>query len=60
MSAEGGATTLQAEIQKNPIPYFFQVLNFSETQAPAIADIYKEVGVKSVALIYRGALHGIE
>jgi branched-chain amino acid transport system substrate-binding protein len=42
------------------LPYFFQVLNFSETQAPALADIFKEVGVKSAAVIYRGDLHGIE
>jgi branched-chain amino acid transport system substrate-binding protein len=42
------------------LPYFFQVLNFSETQGPALADIFKEVGVKSVALAYRGDLHGIE
>jgi branched-chain amino acid transport system substrate-binding protein len=42
------------------LPYFFQVLNFSETQAPALADIYKEVGVKSAAVVYRGDLHGIE
>ena len=42
------------------LPYFFQVLNFSETQAPALADIFKEVGANSVALISRGDLHGIE
>jgi branched-chain amino acid transport system substrate-binding protein len=42
------------------LPYFFQVLNFSETQGPALADIFKEVGVKSVAVAYRGDLHGIE
>ena len=42
------------------LPYFFQVLNFSDTQAPALADIFKEVGVKSVAMIYRGDLHGVE
>jgi len=48
------------ELKKLSLPYFFQVLNFSETQAPAIADIYKEVGVKSVAVIFRGDLHGIE
>jgi branched-chain amino acid transport system substrate-binding protein len=42
------------------LPYFFQVLNFSETQAPALADIFKEVGVKSAAVIYRGDLHGVE
>ena len=48
------------ELKKLSLPYFFQVLNFSETQAPALANIYKEVGVKSVAVIFRGDLHGIE
>jgi branched-chain amino acid transport system substrate-binding protein len=42
------------------LPYFFQVLNFSDTQAPALAKIFKEVGVKSAAVIYRADLHGIE
>ena len=52
----GGALKLK----ELDLPYFFQVLNFSETQAPALADIFKEVGVKSVAVIYRGDLHGVE
>jgi branched-chain amino acid transport system substrate-binding protein len=52
----GGALKLK----ELSLPYFFQVLNFSETQAPALADIYKEAGVKSAAMIYRGDLHGIE
>lgn len=52
----GGALKLK----ELSLPYFFQVLNFSETQAPALADIFKEVGVKSVAIIYRGDLHGVE
>jgi branched-chain amino acid transport system substrate-binding protein len=52
----GGALKLK----ELSLPYFFQVLNFSETQAPALADIYKEVGVKSAAVIYRGDLHGVE
>ena len=52
----GGALKLK----ELSLPYFFQVLNFSETQAPALADIYKEVGVKSVAVVYRADLHGIE
>ena len=52
----GGALKLK----ELSLPYFFQVLNFSETQAPALADIFKEVGVKSVAVIYRGDLHGVE
>jgi len=52
----GGALKLKEQ----SLPYFFQVLNFSETQAPALADIFREVGVKSVAVIYRGDLHGVE
>ncbi len=52
----GGALKLK----ELSLPYFFQVLNFSDTQAPALADIFKEVGVKSVAVVYRGDLHGIE
>lgn len=52
----GGALKLK----ELSLPYFFQVLNFSDTQAPALAEIFKEVGVKSVALIYRADLHGIE
>jgi ABC-type branched-subunit amino acid transport system substrate-binding protein len=52
----GGALKLK----ELSLPYFFQVLNFSETQGPALAGIFKEVGVKSVAVIYRGDLHGIE
>jgi branched-chain amino acid transport system substrate-binding protein len=52
----GGALKLK-ELK---LPYFFQVLNFSETQAPALAGIFKEVGVKSAAVIYRGDLHGVE
>ncbi len=52
----GGALKLK----ELDLPYFFQVLNFSDTQAPALADIFKEVGVKSVAVIYRADLHGVE
>ncbi len=52
----GGALKLK----ELSLPYFFQVLNCSDTQAPALADIFKEVGVKSVAVISRGDLHGVE
>ncbi|MCB2227773.1 MAG: amino acid ABC transporter substrate-binding protein [Desulfarculaceae bacterium] len=52
----GGA----GKLKELSLPYFFQVLNFSETQAPVLASIFKEVGVKSVAVIYRADLHGIE
>jgi branched-chain amino acid transport system substrate-binding protein len=48
------------KLKELSLPYFFQVLNFSETQAPALADIFKEIGVKSAAVIYRGDLHGVE
>lgn len=52
----GGA----AKLKELDLPYFFQVLNFGETQIPALGDIFQEVGVKTVAVIYRGDLHGIE
>ncbi len=52
----GGAEKLK-ELK---LPYFFQVLNFAETQMPALAEIFAEVGVKSAAVISRGDLHGIE
>ncbi|MGB6063843.1 MAG: amino acid ABC transporter substrate-binding protein [Desulfomonilaceae bacterium] len=52
----GGA----AKLKELDLPYFFQVLNFADTQNPALAEIYKEVGVRSAAIIYRGDLHGIE
>jgi branched-chain amino acid transport system substrate-binding protein len=52
----GGALKLK----ELDLPYFFQVLNFSETQAPALASIFNEVGVNSAAVIYRGDLHGVE
>jgi branched-chain amino acid transport system substrate-binding protein len=48
------------ELKSLNLPYFFQVLNFSETQAPALTGIYSEVGVESVAIIFRGDLHGVE
>ncbi|MCX7857781.1 MAG: amino acid ABC transporter substrate-binding protein [Deltaproteobacteria bacterium] len=52
----GGA----AKLKELDLPYFFQVLNFSETQGPALAQIYKEIGVKTAAVLHRGDLHGIE
>lgn len=56
--AEGGALKLK-EIIKG-LPYFFAVLNFSDTQMPALAEAYKQNGVKSAAIIYIEDLHGIE
>lgn len=52
----GGATKLK-EVQ---LPYFFQVLNFAETQVPALADILVELGVQRVAIVFLNDLHGIE
>jgi branched-chain amino acid transport system substrate-binding protein len=61
MSAEGGAKTLEDEIKKNPLPYFFQVLNYSNHyQLPAFAEIMKEAGAKTVSICYIDDLHGIE
>ncbi len=61
MSAEGGATTLEEEIKKNPLPYFFQVLNYSNHyQLPVFAEIMKEAGVKTASIVYIDDLHGIE
>jgi branched-chain amino acid transport system substrate-binding protein len=42
------------------LPYYFQTLNFAETQVPVLVDILEELGVKKVALIYHDDLHGVE
>ncbi|MGD9211368.1 MAG: amino acid ABC transporter substrate-binding protein, partial [Desulfobacteraceae bacterium] len=52
----GGALKLR----ELDLPYFFQVLNCADTQVPVLADIFEEMGVKSIAMLYRGDLHGIE
>jgi branched-chain amino acid transport system substrate-binding protein len=36
------------------------VLNFAETQIPVLIDVFKELGIKSVAIIYHDSLHGVE
>ncbi len=60
-SAEGGATTLEAEMAKGTLPLFFQVLNYSNhCQMPVFADIMQELGVKTVSIMYLEDLHGIE
>lgn len=58
MGAEGGATTITDMI--GGLPYFFAVLNYGDHQIPALADIFEEVGVKTVAITYVEDLHGIE
>jgi len=42
------------------LPYFFQSLNFAETQVPVLADILEELGAKRVAMISHEDLHGVE
>ena len=42
------------------LPYYFQTLNFAETQVPTLVEILKELGVKKVAIIYHDDLHGAE
>ncbi len=42
------------------LPYYFQTLNFAETQIPVLVDILEELGVKKIAIIYMDDLHGAE
>lgn len=58
MGAEGGA--LKIKEYAAALPYFFSVLNFADTQMPALADLYKENGIKTVAIIAIDELHGKE
>ena len=58
MGGSGGALKLKQVISK--YPYYFQVLNFADTQIPALADVFKEVGVKSAYIAYIQDLHGLE
>jgi branched-chain amino acid transport system substrate-binding protein len=61
MSAEGGATTLEAEMAKGALPWWFQFLNYSNHyQMPVMAEIMAEVGATSAASMYIDDLHGIE
>jgi branched-chain amino acid transport system substrate-binding protein len=61
MSAEGGATTLETEMAKGNLPWFFQALNYSNHyQMPMLAEICKELGVKTSSVMYIDDLHGIE
>ena len=61
MSAEGGATTLEQEMKKGNLPWFFQFLNYSNhAQMPVMADIMKELGRPAASFMYIDDLHGIE
>ena len=59
LGAEGGCTTLTEMLPD--LPYVFGVLNYSNyNQIPALADIFVQKGVKTVAVIYINDLHGVE
>jgi len=59
IGAEGGATSLSETMHK--VPYFFMVLEFSNHyQMPVMAEVFQEMGVKSVAINFIEDLHGIE
>lgn len=54
----GGAVKLE-EIMPN-LPYFFQVLNYSRSQMPVLAQVLTELGMKTAAVIHHEDLHGVE
>jgi branched-chain amino acid transport system substrate-binding protein len=58
VGGEGGA--LKINEYGAALPYFFPMLNHSETQVPVLADIYKKMGIRSVAIVYLEDLHGTE
>lgn len=59
IAAEGGASSIKDMLPG--MPYYFQTIQFSDwNQMPVLADIYAEVGVKSVAILFIEDLHGIE
>jgi branched-chain amino acid transport system substrate-binding protein len=58
IGAEGSAVQILEYAEA--LPYFFAVLNHADTQMSALADLYKENGIQSVAIIYLDDLHGRE
>ena len=54
----GGAASLKDVIAE--LPYFFSVLNFSDTQMPVLADVLLELDAKTVSIVFLEDLHGIE
>ncbi len=59
LGAEGGCTTLTDMLPD--LPYVFGVLNYSDYyQIPALADVFSQKGIKTVAIIYINDLHGVE
>ena len=61
MSAEGGASTLEKEMEAGKMPYVFQWLSYSDhNQMPVMAEIITELGMKTASFMYIDDLHGIE
>jgi branched-chain amino acid transport system substrate-binding protein len=58
LGGSGGAVKLRKLAPS--LPYFFQVLNSGDDHMPAIADVFAELGVKTVYMAYIQDLHGIE
>lgn len=58
IGAEGGSASLKATIAR--YPNFFSVLNYTETQIPAMVDIFTELGVESAYIVFVQDTHGIE
>lgn len=59
IGAEGGLSSVAGDL--SGMPYFFGVLNFADHyQMPVLADVFKEMGVKTVGIMYIDDLHGIE
>jgi len=56
----GGAGAMKLKEFGASLPYYFQPLNFAETQVPVLADILEELKVKRVAAICHDDLHGAE
>ncbi len=55
-----GAGAMKLKDFAADLPYYFQTLNFAETQVPALVDILEELGVKKVAIMSQDDLHGAE
>ena len=58
IGAEGGSASLKETLAQ--YPDFFSVLNYTETQIPAMVDIFNELGVKSTFIVYVQDTHGLE
>jgi branched-chain amino acid transport system substrate-binding protein len=56
----GAAGAMKLKDFSASLPYYFQTLNFAETQVPVLADILEELKVKRVAAICHDDLHGAE